>query len=326
MSRRRGALTAFVALIVLSGAVIALRFWSRQAYPPNHREIIDQEHLPNKRELFDQALQAGKNCDQWSYILAEVAKAQATAGYYEDALATARLVNEFQDQLFASVLQLKAETDIEGAKKMLSKLPSGQIAARAIREVALEEARHGDLDGALRTSGGQFADELKVALGEAQLTAGDLEAALITVNKVQTAGEADNLLYGIARELIKRGKAVQAREIASRITDPQIKTSAIPSPLEKALAENDLNEAANLAREMPPQERCDFLLEVSAKLIKAGRQVEAGEILTEVTAEAQKISDEADRAGVLGRVAVLQIDSGLPAAALEFLKGLPANL
>jgi hypothetical protein len=326
MSRRRGALTAFVALIVLSGGVIALRFWSRQAHVPNQRELPDQAHLPNQRELFDQALQAGKNSDQWSYILAEVAKAQAAAGYYEDALTTARLVNEFQDQLFASVLKLKAEADLEGAKKMLSELPSGQIAARAIREVALEEARHGDLDGALRTSGGQFADELKVALGEAQLKAGDLEAALITVNKVQTAGEADDLLYGIARELTKRGKAIQATEIASRITDPQIKTNAIPSPFEKALAENDLNGAANLAREMSPQERCDSLLEVSADLVKVGKHVEAGEILTEVTAEAQKISDEAERARVLGRVAVLQIDSGLPVAALEFLKALPANL
>jgi tetratricopeptide (TPR) repeat protein len=293
---------------IVGGIWIAFAYYSRKT--------------PSQNELFAEALKFGQSAPERTYILREVAKAQARAGDYDRALATALQLrlNRFSGDAVAEIVRIRvAQHDIAGAKEMVSRLPENNLNNGARREIALAQAANGDLDGALRTTNGRFAGELRDALANARLRTGDYEAALSTITQRVSPDEVhDDVLYGIAREMIQHGDRRRAQLAIERIRDPEIKTAAIPTALEDALASHNLDDARIEARRLPALERSDALLDIAKQLIAAGRMDDASSALAEAAAAAEP--------GVLRRIAVLQIDSGLPVDALPSLKKLRSNL
>jgi hypothetical protein len=134
------------------------------------------------------------------------------------------------------------------------------------------------------------------------------------------------VLYGIARELIQHGERRHAQQAIDRIRDPEIKRAAVPTSFENALAAHDLDQARIEARRLSDVERCDSLLDLAKQLIASGRMNDASNVLTEVTALAQQLSNRSTRSGILTRIAVLQVESGFSVDALPLLKNAPSNL
>src|SRR5262249_16123244 len=148
------------------------------------------QQTPTQRELFTQALEAGKTASERNYIFGEVAKAQANAGDYDSALSTMLRIDRFAGQIPTEIVRIRLrKQDIEGARRMLSQLPQNNLNNAARREIAIAQAAAGDLDGAVRTTQGRFAADLKDALANAQLRAGDYEAALSTITKLESPHE-----------------------------------------------------------------------------------------------------------------------------------------
>jgi len=278
------------------------------------------QRTPSQNELFAEALETAKSAAERPYILREIAKAQARAGAYDSAMATTLQLNRFSGESVAEVVRIRlANRDIAGAKEMVRRLPESNLNNAARREIALAQAANGDLAAALQTTNGRFAGELKDALANAQLRSGDYDAALATITNRTSPDEVhDDVLYGIAREMIQHGDRRRAQQAIERIRDPEIKTAAIPTPLEKALAAHNLDDARIEARRLPATERSDALLDIAKQLIMARRLDDVSNVLTEAAAPAEP--------AVLKRIVVLQIDSGLSVDALSLLERRQSNL
>ena len=179
------------------------------------------------KDLFQEATIAGKAAQvdvQW-YIFSEIAEAQASHGYYDSALETARLVIQYPvanypDQLFLKLVDIRARSgDIPGAKKMATAAPTPDLKSRADEAVAILQADAGDLNGARETIR-YLPDNSNVleAIGLRQVDQGDLEGALKTASEMKP-GLSDEVLYAVAWTLRQQGHKQRAHQVARRITD-----------------------------------------------------------------------------------------------------------
>lgn len=190
------------------------------------------------RQLFREAAAAAKSAepdDRW-YIFGEIAQAQAGRGYYSDATETAKLVDRSPDQLFVSLVTIQAKNgDVVGAKKAAA--VEGSLRSRAEQAIAIAQAESGDFAGALETSR-TLADKTSVidAIGAQQVKQGDLDGALKTASEMRK-GWGDELLFAVAQELLARGEEQKAREVALRITDPDMAQSADKAPATSSAAQ-----------------------------------------------------------------------------------------
>lgn len=181
------------------------------------------------KSVFREAVTVGRTAEQgvqW-YIFREIAVAQAVRGYYDDAMETARLVNEYPDQLFVELVSIRAKNgDIAGAKKTAMAAPTDVLKSRADEVIAMVQASSGDFDGARETSRG-LPDKSSVleAIGVRQVDQGDLEGALKTASEMKQ-GWSDGVLFDIAAKLRERGDKQGAHKIALRITDPDMVQTA----------------------------------------------------------------------------------------------------
>ena len=160
--------------------------------------------------------------------LGDIFSQQATQGYYDDALATARLAvadeptsnpRVQQDELSAFVKDLivmRAENgDIRGAKDMVKQFgPSalGLRAAKTTLAIAKIQVDRGDLQGALETATPAHADEVMEELGECQIKKGDFDGALKTAEQVNERSAYD-LFYDV-------GSALQEWAMQQRMQEP----------------------------------------------------------------------------------------------------------
>jgi hypothetical protein len=185
-------------------------------------------YCSSDEEVFRESVVAGNAAEQrhrW-YIFSEIAQAQAEHGYYVRAIETARLVDRYPDQLFIKLVSIRAKKgDIAGAKSMATGA-TPQLRLRADEAIATIQAATGDFEGA-RETGRDLADKSTVleAIGMRQIESGDLEGALKTATEMK-AGASDGVLFGIAKELEKRGNHQRAHEIAQRISDPDMARNA----------------------------------------------------------------------------------------------------
>jgi len=228
-----------VAAVVLAiGAGVGLTVWMRSRTPVSAQEILRE------------AVRAGESTLGGSAEpLLEIFNQQATQGYYDDAMTTARLWDAdapSQYGLAVDVVRIRAENgDIRGATLMAE----GFIAttkAWAIEAIAAIQAHRGDLRGALDTSallpaldndrscratvrvgGIEIKDPLPGAVqaieefGAHQLESGDFEGALKTAEQVRPCS-APGLLSRIADAFFEQGKLKQARELASHMPDRKV--------------------------------------------------------------------------------------------------------
>lgn len=226
------------AVVLAIGAGVGLTVWMRSRTPVSAQEILREAVVAGRSRL-------GGSAEP----LLEIFNQQATQGYYDDAMATARLWDADAPSrygLAVDVVRIRAENgDIRGAI-LMAKGFVAPTKAWAIEAIAAIQAHRGDLRGALETSallpvldndrscratvrvgGLEIKDPLPAALEAIrefdahQLESGDLEGALTTAEQVRPCS-APGLLPRIADAFFEQGKLKQARELASHIANQKV--------------------------------------------------------------------------------------------------------
>jgi len=160
---------------------------------------------------------------------------QATQGYYDDALATARLAASSLPQrnqayefagLIENLIQIRAENgDIDGAKQMVKELSGSALGAegpKATRDIAKIQVDRGDLRGALETvTSPADANVVMEEFGDVQIRNGDFDGALKTAEQVNERS-AYNLFYAVGDALRERREPQRLHELASHMTDKKL--------------------------------------------------------------------------------------------------------
>ncbi len=219
------------------GVGVGLTVWIRNRTPVSAQEIL-REAVAAGRST------PGKSAEP----LLEIFNQQAAQGYYDDAMATARLWDADAPSRYGLVVdavRIRAENgDVRGATLMAK----GLVAPRNVwgtEAIAAVQARRGDLRGALETSallpvlindsgcrtvrvgGIEINGPLPGAVqaieefGAHQLESGDLEGALHTAEQVRPCST-PSLLSRIADAFFEQGKLKQARELASHMADRKV--------------------------------------------------------------------------------------------------------
>jgi len=223
------------AVVLAIGAGIGLTVWLRNRTPVVAQEILREAAAEGKRSL-------GKSAEP----LVEIFNQQATQGYYDDAMATARLWGAdapSQHRLVVNLMWIRAENgDIQGARNMAASLTAPQTKAWAIDAIAEVQAHRGDLRGALETSallpgqspgchvtvtvaGIEIKDPLPGAVRaiEAyavhQLNSYDIEGAITTAAEVRPCSTPD-LLTRLAYAFFEQGRKV--RNMVSPIANRKV--------------------------------------------------------------------------------------------------------
>ncbi|MGB7307926.1 MAG: hypothetical protein WBC67_02570 [Candidatus Acidiferrales bacterium] len=164
--------------------------------------------------------------------LEKIFEQQASQGYYDDALTTARLAAAslpLRDQAYElsglteKLVQLRAENgDIPGAKGMVKQLSAsalGDGGLRATRDIAKIQVDRGDLRGALATVVSPAdTNQVMEEFGNFQIRKGDFDGALKTAEQVNERS-AYNLFYAVGGALRERGEPQRLHELASHMTN-----------------------------------------------------------------------------------------------------------
>jgi hypothetical protein len=164
--------------------------------------------------------------------LEDIFEQQAGQGYYDDALATARVItsspphheNELSGWI-EELIKVRAENgDIQGAKEMIKKFSGSALGARgpeATREIARIQVDTDDLRGALETGVSPAdANEVMEEFGNREIAHGDFDGALKTSEQVNERS-AYNLFYALGGALRERDEPQRLHELASHMTDPK---------------------------------------------------------------------------------------------------------
>ena len=160
---------------------------------------------------------------------------QATQGYYDDALVTARLAASSLPQrnqayefagLIENLIQIRAENgDIDGAKQMVKELSGSALGTegpKATRDIAKIQVDRGDLRGALETvTSPADANVVMEEFGDVQIRNGDFDGALKTAEQVNERS-AYNLFYAVGDALRERREPQRLHELASHVADKKL--------------------------------------------------------------------------------------------------------
>lgn len=190
--------------------------WVLWQHGPGHK-ITDQELL---REAVAEWKRGGEQYGPTYQILEQ----QAAQGYYDDAVQTASLLprGDEKQSLVVEIAKVRAENgDIQGARGMAGKITVPAFKAKALQEIALDQAGRGDLPGALETVGpAADSDEVRGAFARLQIKRGDLAGALETSADMSHQA-ADQVFYGVGDALPERAKEKEkrVRELAARMED-----------------------------------------------------------------------------------------------------------
>jgi hypothetical protein len=202
---------AAVAVTLSVGFALTLRLRSAT------HKITDQQLL---HEALSEQQKAGNSGPSL-----EIFEQQATQGYYDDAMATARLSPKKDDLYWYLVELARIRTengDIQGAKNMIRMFPEPDFQARMIKGIAVIQAGDGDLAGALETSASlRDSDEVLVEFAHYQIKRADFDGALKTAERT-TPASADQLFYEIGDALRLRHEQSRVRELASHMSNRKL--------------------------------------------------------------------------------------------------------
>jgi hypothetical protein len=155
----------------------------------------------------------------------QIFEQQAAQGYYDDAMATARLFTRIddQDRSIVELAKIRAENgDIQGAKTMIKKFVGSDLGNRATKIIAEVQADKGDLRAALETSSSLGdSDEIFVVFARRQIANGDFDGALRTAEQVKPR-LADDLFYKVGDALRVRGEQERMCERASHMSNRRL--------------------------------------------------------------------------------------------------------
>lgn len=154
---------------------------------------------------------------------------QAGQGYYDDALATARLATaNLRDRDYElsgwieKLIEIRAENgDIHGAKNMAQQFTGSVLRGeehKVMLEIAEIQVDAGDLQRALETGTSADRDKVMEYFGARQIANGDFDGALKTAQQVSDRSAYD-LFYDLGSALRDRGEQKRLPELAARMTD-----------------------------------------------------------------------------------------------------------
>jgi tetratricopeptide (TPR) repeat protein len=156
-----------------------------------------------------------------NYPEVEIFEQQATQGYYDDALATARLAKKPADLdwFIVELAKIHVENgDVQGAKAVAQLFPDKH--AQIFKAVALAQVHQGDLSGALATSLPDT-NEILEEFAQHQIKQADFPGALQTCERLP-ANSAGNLFYDIGDALRQRHEQKRVRELAAGMSDRKL--------------------------------------------------------------------------------------------------------
>lgn len=176
-------------------------------------KITDQELLREALAQFHDA----------PYPNEEIFSQQATQGYYDDALATARLATK-KDDLYSYLFKLATirieNGDPQGAKNMIAMFPDPAFQTAMIKSIALAQAHQGDISGALQTCAPlQNCNETLLEFSRYQIDHADLQGALVTAERLPSPSD---VFYEIGSALRLRGEQKRARELAAGMSNRKL--------------------------------------------------------------------------------------------------------
>ena len=164
--------------------------------------------------------------------LDDIFEQQAGQGYYDDALATARLAtSNLRDRQYelsgfvVTLIKIRAENgDIQGAKEMARVLNDSALAGRGsdvVLEIAKIQVDKGDLRGAFETcTSPADTNEVMEEFGNREIANGDFDVALETAEHVNERS-AYNLFYATGDVLRQRGEERRLHPLASRMVNKE---------------------------------------------------------------------------------------------------------
>jgi hypothetical protein len=177
--------------------------------------------LPHKitaQELLQEALLESPN---HSYPETEIFEQQATQGYYDDALATARLAQKPADLdwFIVELAKIHVENgDVQGAKAVAQMFPDKH--AQISKAVALLQAHQGDLSGALTTASSlPDTNAIRVEFASYQIAHADFQGALATSERLTRPAD---VFYDIGDALRQRHEQKRVRELAAGMSDRKL--------------------------------------------------------------------------------------------------------
>lgn len=308
MNRRVAAIVSLCAAIGLSMAV---------ALPGLHTKISAQSLL----------LEAARDGGP----LGDIFEQQAGQGYYDDALATARLAaSNLSDQqrelsgLTATLINIRAENgDIQGAKETARELNDSALAGsgpEVILEIAKVQVDKGDLRGALETCASPAdTNEVMEEFGNRQIANGDFDGALETAEQVNERS-AYNLFYSVGDALRQRGQQERLQELASRMSNKKRATEFLdasrytlwpsveyrvvgPSPCQDALSDAAAGRFQD-AWSLVERNKCRFISYIAVRQyasdpVEAERKLLAGSDKQDVSRGIAQLSEAAAKKGDL---------------------------
>lgn len=175
-------------------------------------------HKITAQELLREALSESPD---HNYPETEIFEQQATQGYYDDALATARLAKKTADLdwFIVELAKIHVENgDIQGAKAVAQMFPGRH--AQIFKAIALLQAHQGDLSEALATAPSlPDTNEILVEFASYQIAHADFQGALATSERLTRPAD---VFYDIGDALRLRHEQKRVRELAAGMSDRKL--------------------------------------------------------------------------------------------------------
>jgi RNA polymerase sigma-70 factor (ECF subfamily) len=241
--------------------------------------------------------------------------ARATAGDYEGALRTLAQGGNYQGHLLSTFgYRLNTENKIAARKAIMNALAMAKFEEnRAIGEgidglsgAAFALVKAGDLDQALATAAklGEWKDYCLKAIVAAQAAEGDIAGAVRTAKSIQQANVKADALNATIRARVKAGDLAAARSTLSEVRElvenlPNRKIGDLRGRIALSqLLLGDKSAALVTAGAIESDmQKADALREMGITLIKAGKLIEAREMLLGASQAAQRVVPGVDGAG-----------------------------
>jgi RNA polymerase sigma factor (sigma-70 family) len=220
--------------------------------------------------------------------------------------------------------------DLDQALKTAPKLGKGEAQDRGLEVIVVAQAGDGDIAGAVRTAERIQQDDVKadalVAIVHAQAKAGDLTAARSTLNEVRRLAEK------IQQEKNERQKGGGFRQ--RRVPDPrldQFQAGIALTQLQLGDKSGALVTAANIESDLG---KAHALMRMGSNCVKAGKPIEAREILLAASQAAQRVVPairrggwprKSEKAATLGSIARAQAKAGDVTEALRTANTIPTD-
>jgi tetratricopeptide (TPR) repeat protein len=221
--------------------------------------------------------------------------------------------------------------DLDQALKTAAKLDKGGAHDRCLEVIVVAQAGDGDIAGAVRTAKSIQQDDIKAdaldAIVHAQAKAGDLNAARSTLNEVR------KLVEKFQQEKSER-QAESGGGRQRRVPDPrldQLQAGIALTQLQLGDKSGALVTAANIESDLG---KAHALMRMGSNCVKAGKPIEAREMLLAASQAAQRVVPairrggwplNSEKAATLGSIARAQAKAGDVTEALRTANTIPTD-